>query len=121
MAVPATPRSQGLCGARRPKSVPKVQEGRFPIMEQLTEKVLSALASTKHIPVETIKLESSLDDLGLDSLDKVTLLFELEQQLNLSIPDEELRSVRTVADVVAAISKIAASASSGAVKLGDPK
>jgi acyl carrier protein len=85
-------------------------------MEQLTDKVLSALASTKHIPIETISLESSLQDLELDSLDKVTLLFELEQQLNLSIPDEEFRSVKTVSDIVQAISRLVANATPGPAK-----
>ncbi len=89
-------------------------------MEQLTDRVLSALASTKHIPKETISLESSFEELGLDSLDKVTLLFELEQQLNLSIPDEEFRSVRTVSEAVETISKLLNSSPSGAtVSKGD--
>ena len=77
-------------------------------MEQITEKVFSALASTKHVSPESISMETSLDDLGLDSLDKVTLLFELEQQLNLSIPDEAFRSVRTVSDVVETIGRLLA-------------
>jgi acyl carrier protein len=80
-------------------------------MEQLAEKVLSALGSIKHIPRETISLETSLQDLELDSLDKITLLFELELHLDLSIPDEEFRSVRTVSDVVEAISKLMAKSS----------
>ncbi len=75
-------------------------------MDELTDKVLSALASTKHIPKETISLGSSLEDLGLDSLDKITLLFELEQQLNLSIPDEQFRSVRTVSEAIETISRL---------------
>ncbi|MBI4460106.1 MAG: acyl carrier protein [Acidobacteria bacterium] len=82
-------------------------------MEQLADKVMSALASVKHIPRERISLESSLEDLGFDSLDKVTLLFELEKQLELSIPDEEARSLRRVRDIVEGISRLVASASPG--------
>ena len=36
--------------------------------EDLAEKVISILASVKHIPREKITLESSLADLGFDSL-----------------------------------------------------
>ena len=91
------------------------------MMEQLTERVISALASTKHIPRERISLESSLDDLGFDSLDKVTLLFELEQHLQLSIPDEEFRSVRSVRDIVEGISRLVANASLDSAKPKDTR
>ena len=91
------------------------------MMEQLTERVLSALASTKHIPKERISLESSLQDLGFDSLDKVTLLFELEQHLQLSIPDEEFRSVRSVRDIVEGISRLVANASIDSAKEKDTR
>lgn len=80
-------------------------------MEQVAEKVLLALASVKHIPRERISLESSLQDLGFDSLDKITLLFELEQQFQLSIPDEQLRPIRSARDVVEEISKLVANGS----------
>lgn len=94
------------------KAVPNQHEERFPVIEPFTERVLAALASTKHIPREQISLESSLPDLGFDSLDKVTLLFELEKQFQLSIPDEEVRSIHSVRDIVEAISRLVASASS---------
>lgn len=83
------------------------------MIEQITDKVMSALASVKHIPRERISLESSLEDLGFDSLDKVTLLFELENQLQLSIPNEEASSMRGVRDIVEGISRLAGSASPG--------
>ena len=76
--------------------------------EQIKDKVISAVASVKHAPRARISLESSLQDLGFDSLDKVTLLFELEKQLQLSIPDEELRSIQSVGDVIEGISRLMA-------------
>ena len=82
-------------------------------MEQLADKVISILASVKHIPRERISLEGSLEDLGFDSLDKVTLLFELEKQFQLSIPDEEARSMRSVSNIVEGIASLVASASPG--------
>jgi acyl carrier protein len=70
------------------------------------EKVIATLASVKRIPVEQIKLESSLQDLGVDSLDTFTLLFELESKFNISIPDDEARTIRTVSDIVAGVQRI---------------
>ena len=75
-------------------------------MDSCTQKVLSALAAVKHVPAEGISVDSSLDDLQLDSLDKVTLLFELEKQFDISIPDEQLRSIRSVRDVVDGVARL---------------
>jgi acyl carrier protein len=68
--------------------------------------VIAALASVKHIARERIALDSSLQDLGVDSLDKVTLLFELEKTFQISIPDEQIGAVRTVGDIVEGISSL---------------
>ena len=70
------------------------------------EKVIATLASVKRIPVEQIKLDSSLQDLSVDSLDTFTLLFELESKFNISIPDDEARTIRTVSDIVAGVQRI---------------
>jgi len=74
--------------------------------DAIAEKVISTLASVKRIPAENITLESSLQDLGIDSLDTFTLLFELESKFNISIPDDEARNIRTVNDIVDGIRKL---------------
>jgi acyl carrier protein len=76
----------------------------------VAEKVISTLASVKRIPANTITLETNLQDLGIDSLDVFTLLFELENAFKVSIPDDDVRSLRTVNDVVDGIKKILAAA-----------
>jgi acyl carrier protein len=76
----------------------------------VAETVISTLASVKRIPANTITLETNLQDLGIDSLDVFTLLFELENAFKVSIPDDDVRSLRTVKDVVDGIKKILAAA-----------
>jgi acyl carrier protein len=68
--------------------------------DAIEEKVISTLASVRHIPSEKITIGSSLADLGFDSLDTMTLLFELENAFQISIPDEQARSIRTVREIV---------------------
>jgi acyl carrier protein len=41
-----------------------------------------------------------VDDLNADSLDIVELIMTLEQEFNLTIPDEEAERIRTVGDAV---------------------
>jgi acyl carrier protein len=76
--------------------------------DAVAEKVISTLASVKRIPAEKIALETNLQELGIDSLDVFTLLFELENSFKISIPDDDVRSIRTVNDVVEGIKRILA-------------
>jgi acyl carrier protein len=78
--------------------------------DAVAEKVISTLASVKRIPADKITLQTNLQDLGIDSLDVFTLLFELENAFQISIPDDDVRSLRTVNDVVDGIKKILAAA-----------
>jgi acyl carrier protein len=78
--------------------------------DAVAEKVISTLASVKRIPADTITLQTNLQDLGIDSLDVFTLLFELENAFKISIPDDDVRSLRTVNDIVEGIKKILAAA-----------
>lgn len=74
------------------------------------DKVIATLASVKRIPVEKITLETNLQELGIDSLDVFTLLFELENAFKISIPDDDVRSIRTVNDIIEGVRKLIAAA-----------
>jgi acyl carrier protein len=79
--------------------------------DELAEKVLSVIATSKRIPRERVSLDSSLEDLGMDSLDQLNLLFALESDFNISIPDEEAKSIRNVREMVEGVRKLVAGAS----------
>ena len=76
----------------------------------VADKVIATLASVKRIPAEKITLETNLQELGIDSLDVFTLLFELENAFKISIPDDDVRSIRTVNDIVEGVKKLLAAA-----------
>jgi acyl carrier protein len=78
--------------------------------DAVAEKVIATLASVKRIPADKITLETNLQDLGIDSLDVFTLLFELENAFKISIPDDDVRSIRSVNDIVEGVKKILAAA-----------
>ena len=82
--------------------------------DPVAEKVIATLASVKRIPAGGITLETNLQDLGIDSLDVFTLLFELENAFKISIPDDDVRSIKSVNDVVEGIKKLLAAAPPGA-------
>jgi acyl carrier protein len=74
----------------------------------VTEKVIAMLASVKRMPADKITLETNLQELGIDSLDVFSLLFELENTFKVSIPDDDVRSIRTVNDIVTGVKKLLA-------------
>ena len=84
--------------------------------EKVADQVIAAVAAVKHIAREKVVRESSLEDLGVDSLDKVTLLFELEKSFQISIPDEQIGSVRTVGDIVEGIASLLDKNTAGATE-----
>ena len=71
--------------------------------DPVADKVIALVASVKHIPVEKVSPDSSLADLGFDSLDTISLLFELESGFQISIPDEETKKIRFVHEIVAGV------------------
>ncbi len=91
-------------------SVRVKRESKTFVSDAFSEKILATLAAVKHMPRDKVSLDSSLAELGLDSLDTITLLFELEKQFHISISDEHVRSLRSVRDVVEGVRQLAAAA-----------
>jgi acyl carrier protein len=60
------------------------------------------------ISPEEIRLDAMLvEDLGMDSLDAVELAIATERQFNVTLSDEQMAKLRTVADIVALIQRLA--------------
>ena len=53
---------------------------------------------------EKFSMETPLEDLGLGSLDKLTLLFEIEDIFNVAIPDAIASQMKCGADILAYVS-----------------
>ncbi len=71
------------------------------IENQIEKKVIQVLATLLHFNEKAIRPELLLvDDLGMDSFAAVEMLFQIEDQYGLEIPDEEMVNFKTVKDVV---------------------
>ena len=68
--------------------------------DAITEKVLDLLASTKRVPREQVSVNSTFAELGLDSLDAINLIFEVESQFDISVPDDVANSIHSVPELV---------------------
>jgi acyl carrier protein len=66
----------------------------------LHDDVIATIAAARKLPPERLSLDSTFAELGVDSLDSLTIVFALEERFDISIPDEAVRQMRTVGDVV---------------------
>jgi acyl carrier protein len=71
------------------------------LIQMIRVKMSASLSRTK---VAEFSLETPLEDLGLDSLDRLTLLFEIEDHFNVVIPDLTASQMKCGADLLAYVS-----------------
>ena len=70
------------------------------------DKVRELLASQLNIPADGITEDKEIvKDLGADSLDIVEMLMTLEEEYNVTIPDEETVDIKTGGDIVRVLDK----------------
>jgi acyl carrier protein len=79
--------------------------------DQVTQRVLKVIATSKKIPVETVTIDSNFEQLGIDSMDTVEILFALENEFDIGIPDEEVRMIRNVRQICEGVEKLVAAKS----------
>ncbi len=75
----------------------------MPELDSLEQKVIELIAQKKHVPPESVTLDSTFAELGIDSLDGMDLLFTFEENFKLSIPDEVAQQMKTVRQVTEAL------------------
>jgi len=76
--------------------------------DELTQRILKVIATSKRIPLETVSIDSEFQQLGIDSMDAVEILFALENEFDITIPDEEVRTVRNVRQMCEGVEKLIA-------------
>ena len=82
--------------------------------EDLIQRVTKVIATSKRIPVETVTIDSEFVTLGIDSMDGVNILFALENEFNISIPDEAAKQIRDVRQMIEGVEKLLAGGVAGA-------
>jgi len=65
------------------------------------ERVVAVIADKLDIPAEDIAQESKfVEDLNADSLDQVELIMALEDEYDITIPDEDAQKIVSVKDAL---------------------
>jgi acyl carrier protein len=70
---------------------------------EIERKLIEIVRKEKEIPEDVLRPETALAEAGIDSLDALTILFGIEEEFHISIPDDRARSMQTFGDIIDAV------------------
>jgi acyl carrier protein len=76
--------------------------------DDIAGRVIRVIAETQKIPVESVSIDKTFEELKIDSLDGINIVFGLENEFNISIPDENMETLRSVRDAVEGVRQLVA-------------
>jgi acyl carrier protein len=76
--------------------------------EDVMARVIRVIAETQRIPADSISPDSTFEELKIDSLDGINIVFAIENEFNVNVPDDAAKSLRSVRDVAEGIEKLIA-------------
>jgi acyl carrier protein len=74
--------------------------------DDLTPRILRIIAETQRKDPAQVTVDSSFEELGIDSMDGVNIVFALENEFDINVPDEEVKNIRSVRDLVNGVIKL---------------
>ncbi len=77
-------------------------------MNDVATRVIRCVTETQHLEPGRVSLESTFLELDIDSLAGINILFAVESEFDITVPDNEAQNVRTVRDLVEGVEKLLA-------------
>ena len=68
--------------------------------ETIQARVLRVIATTQRIPLEKVRPDSTFEELGIDSMDSINILFDLESEFDIEIKDEDAKKIQTIREMI---------------------
>src|SRR6185436_1733973 len=81
--------------------------------ETVAERVIRVFAEFKKVPTDEITMDTTFEELGFDSLDGLNLVFELEEEFDLTVPDDKVQEMKGVRQAVEGIEMLLAAQEQG--------
>ncbi len=74
--------------------------------ESIQDRVLRVIATARRVPPESLRPESTFEELEIDSLDRLNLLFDLEGEFDIQIDDEKAKLVTNIREMIDGITQL---------------
>ncbi|MFN5745211.1 MAG: acyl carrier protein [Methylococcaceae bacterium] len=74
--------------------------------KELAERVIAIICKSAEKPEENITLETTLEELGFDSVDAVSMTFDIEDEFGIEIADQGFIGVKNIGQIVEMLEKI---------------
>lgn len=75
----------------------------MPKTQEITQNCIKLIAEVKRIDPESISPDATFEEIGLDSLDRVSLAFDIEEAYGIQIPESALSKIQSVPEMAAGI------------------
>ncbi len=82
-----------------------VKDNQTPSLDEISQTLAKMVADKMDINVATIKPESTLEELGLDSLDTFDLIFNAEDHFHIKVPNDQV-NISTLQDVSTLVQRL---------------
>jgi len=74
--------------------------------QNLVAAVITAISKQKGLDASSIDLNSSLPELGVNSLDAISIVYDIEDRFDIEVPNEMLADLESVRDIVDKLSTL---------------
>ncbi len=74
--------------------------------QEIHAAIVKAIATQKRLDPSQISIDSTLEELGISSLDAITIVYEIEDVFDIEVDNEQLENLRSVKDIVDGITKL---------------
>lgn len=78
---------------------------------EIEQRLIEIVKQEKNLADDQLRPETLLADAGIDSLDSLTILFAIEEQFKISIPDDRARAMKTFGDMIDVVATLVPAAS----------
>ena len=74
----------------------------------VSARAIAVIAKTQHLPPESITIDKTFAELKFDSLDGMNIMFAIETEFDIAIPDDRVPQIKSVREMVEGIEELLA-------------
>ena len=74
--------------------------------ETIAQRVIRVIAKNKKLALEELRAASRFDDLKMDSRDALNMIFALEEEFDINIPNEEAAKMKSVEEAIHGVEEL---------------